>query len=218
MSSNNIFKKKISLLYFFVLLYGINLEAIPKRVIILRHGEKESECGNLSPRGVERSFALARYFQNNSAILLCQTPKACFACEGRTIQTITPTAESFFQSSNIPFQHVNVYYALPDVQRERLVAVTHKVSYEILQNSIYNNKVLIVCWEHRNIPRLAHLLGALDAPDHWPDDSFDMFWIITYGCKSINFEMQPQNLLPGDINAINLKTKLPGAVEGKYCP
>jgi hypothetical protein len=195
----------------------VPVNAVPKRVIILRHGEKEPVCGNLSPRGVLRSLALAQFFTNNPPILCNRIPKAFFACEPRTIQTITPTAESFPQTRNIPFQHVNDYFALPDVDRPRLVQVTQQVSREILNNQKYTNKILVVCWEHRNIPLLAHLLGALQAPDVWPDESFDMFWVITYNCGSVDFKMLPQNLLPGDITVITLQSTFTSALIAKYC-
>ncbi len=202
----------------YLLVGCFDIAALPKRVILLRHGEKEPVCGNLSDRGVQRSLALAQYFSSNPPILLNQIPKACFACEGRTIQTITPTAESFPQTSCIPFQHVNVYYALPDVDRARLTAVTYKVSQEILENPIYNNTVLIVCWEHRNLPLLAKLLGAGQAPTTWPDDSYDMFWIITYEACAVQFSMMPENLLPGDSTVITLPSELTILMSEKYCP
>lgn len=201
---------------FYSVLVAGTINALPYRVIIFRHGEKESICGNLSPRGVERSIALANFFKTCPPILAGQKPKAFFACEGRTIQTITPTAESFPETSCINVNPVKTYFALPDVNRERFVVATHEVVQEILNNKSYCNKVLLVCWEHRNIPLLAKLLGAIQAPNEWPDESFDMFWIITYTCGAVQFEILPENLLPGDETRI-LPEPLGVAIDQKYC-
>lgn len=212
----NILKKNLNYLFFFIIIQSI-LYSKPKRVILFRHGEKEPVYGNLSLKGIERSFLLANYFKKNPQILLNQIPKAFFACEGRTIETITPTAESFPQNSKIPFQPVNVYYSLPDISRGRFRDITYKLSQEILNNKNYDNKVLVVCWEHKNIPLLSHLLGAFQAPDDWADESYDVFWVITYNDKSTNFMIIPQNLLPGDVKTINIKSKIQTSINVKNC-
>ncbi len=178
------------------------LSALPKRVIIFRHGEKELKCGNLSDQGVQRSIALTRYFLSNPPILLNRTPRAFFACEPRTIQTISPIAESFPQVGRILFQPVIVYYALP-YDPVRFKELTLEASQEILENPRYNDSVLLVCWEHYNIPILARALGVPQVPD-WPNDSYDMFWVITYTGCGVEFFMQPQRLLPGDVSIIQL--------------
>lgn len=62
--------------------------------------------------------------------------------------------------------------------------------------------VVLVAWEHKMIPPLAAaLLGGTGAvPQLWPDDRFDLIWILERDATgtSYRFRQQPELLLAGD--------------------
>jgi hypothetical protein len=72
-----------------------------------------------------------------------------------------------------------------------------KVASDILTNAKYAGKVVLVCWHHGNVPRLAEALGA-QGPPHWPEGVFDWVWQITYADGSASFQNLPQMLLFND--------------------
>ena len=60
----------------------------------------------------------------------------------------------------------------------------------------------LVVWHHGAIPRLVkEIAGTLPAcPGHWPDDRFDLIWILERNAPRAgwSFSQQVQQLLPGD--------------------
>jgi len=65
--------------------------------------------------------------------------------------------------------------------------------------------VVLISWEHHLIPSIANgLLGdATTVPQIWPDDRFDLVWVIdlTEPGKS-TFRQVPQMLLHGDHESV----------------
>lgn len=58
----------------------------------------------------------------------------------------------------------------------------------------------LVCWHHKSIAPLVEALtdGAV-APRHWPDERFDLVWVLERGgAGRWTFAAVPQRLLPGD--------------------
>jgi hypothetical protein len=59
--------------------------------------------------------------------------------------------------------------------------------------------VVLICWRHGQIPTLAGVLGATDAPSKWPNERFDLIWRLDYdGAAVPKLRMLPQLLLYGD--------------------
>jgi len=56
---------------------------------------------------------------------------------------------------------------------------------------------VLVAWEHKHIPIIAAALGA-QTPSVWPDDRFDMLWILTPRRGAYHFAQIDQPLLGGD--------------------
>lgn len=58
---------------------------------------------------------------------------------------------------------------------------------------------VLVCWRHEALPVLAdELLQRPDVPRRWPDERFDLVWLISRDGPSWTFAQLPQQLLPGD--------------------
>ncbi|WP_416462713.1 hypothetical protein [Rubrivivax gelatinosus] len=56
-----------------------------------------------------------------------------------------------------------------------------------------------VCWRHEAQPALAdELVQRPDVPGHWPDERFNLVWIVSREGPSWTFSQLPQLLLPGD--------------------
>ena len=85
----------------------------------------------------------------------------------------------------------------------------------ILNQKLNNNGIIIIAWEHHDIPNLINSLGANPQFLDWPDDAanrFDIVFKLDYTKNSINPEVTifTQNLqLEGDSNIIpDFKRKL----------
>lgn len=72
------------------------------------------------------------------------------------------------------------------------------LALELRTNERYAGKVVLVCWHHRKLPKLARALGATNVPP-WPDSQFDHVWVIEYTRKgNARFDDVHQQLLDGD--------------------
>lgn len=58
-----------------------------------------------------------------------------------------------------------------------------------------------IVWDHGHIPALArsfHLAPGTEVPDPWPDDRFDLFWVLAPSADGYQLSVVPQLLLAGD--------------------
>lgn len=157
--------KKIVLIT--LLVSVMQIRAIPKHVMIIRHGEltpqpeasvtftpwklKKIQINNsqpLSPRGWTRAYGLAPFFTMQPEILKYGKIVALFAPNPnhdynsvRPIQTIDPLSQKLKMKMNLSY---NID------QGAGLV-------YEIMSNKKYQGKTVLVAYEHMHIPRLAQL-------------------------------------------------------------
>ncbi len=177
---------------------------MPKKIIILRHGEKH-DAYQLCSTGVERSLALqAQYLGKNAtnggAIFEHgEEPAAFFAITLHTIELASPSA----QSCGLP---LIAYSAVPagsstwSDSEPVLNARTQQAAADVL-SAAWNDKVVVMVWEHKHIANkklekdypnekvtLRQLLGldTLGAvvPDKWEGDNYDFFWVVDYDGKS----------------------------------
>jgi hypothetical protein len=171
------------------------MATLVKQVIIIRHGEKpgdpatdnEGDDINLSSRGYERAGALSAYipatFGKPDFLFATQASKR----SNRPVETITPLS----QELNL---EIDSKHADDDFQ---------KVADDILQNSKYAGKLVLICWHHGKIPDLTTALGGNPPVSPWPGDIFDRVWQIDYPQgtdKPSNLPVSnlPQKLLYGD--------------------
>jgi len=66
--------------------------------------------------------------------------------------------------------------------------------------------VVLVSWRHDELPSLARALAVAAAPElvacipsNWPDDRFDLLWLLDRHSGTWRFLQQPQLLLAGDV-------------------
>lgn len=175
-----------------VILARNQCQAQPVQVIIIRHAEKPDTGNELSLGGQERTAALAWYFQGTPEVLKFGKPKAIFAQSSnnatsslRPIQTVQPLADALQLTIDQSFERDDY---------EAMVAM-------ILRNDAYTGKTVLICWEHKVIPKIAAALGVEDAPNKWHGESFDRTWLITFEAQNAPKLLDlPQKLMYGDSN------------------
>lgn len=184
--------KKLSafLIVMFAAAWTASVSAAPAEVIMIRHGEKPASGNELNDQGWQRAYALAGFFTTNPEVLTFGTPAAIYAMAQkgatgsiRPIQTVSPLA----QKLGLPIQH------------PYLRGQTDQLAQEILSDSAYDGKMVLICWEHNAIPSMLPAFGWTAGPDAWPGDAFDRVWILDFkDGKPAAFRDIPQKLLPGD--------------------
>ncbi len=195
-----------------LLLYLEICFATPAQVIIIRHGEKNTNTSELTGPGVERAQALGSYFTQindpnspgfvgkagltNVTLFAYGLPFALYAVRPvhlsddfntRCIQTIAPMALML----KLP---INSSYG---TGQER------ELAQSILNNPQYNGKNILICWHHSVIPTLIKAFGykCRYNVDAYPA-RFDFVWVLTFPIPNPVPTLDPilQKLLYGDLN------------------
>jgi len=151
------------------------------RVVIIRHGEKPPTGDNLSCQGLNRSLALPRVLDSlfgapaYTYVPTIQTGKSTSSV--RMFQTVTP----FAVEHNLT---IDSKYAETD---------TVKVAAEVMKKS----GLVLMVWEHHNIPGIARNLGVQGVPG-WKGSDFDSIWIIDFikGKSIPQLTISQENIFP----------------------
>jgi hypothetical protein len=170
----------------------------PQSILLIRHGEKPPPAGikedgrqddhSLTVRGWQRAGALASYFcyPRDGAI---QTPTKIYAPpphgkagdHGRPYQTVCPVAEKLNAQIDTRF--------------------TLDEEPQLVAGVLAQTGVVLISWEHKRIHIIANLIlgNETTAPQGWPEDRFDVVWIMGRGgSDAYTFDQRPQLLLAGD--------------------
>jgi hypothetical protein len=127
---------------------------------------------------VQRAKALARVIPADFGEPDFLVAAASSNVSRRPVETLQPLADS---SGLLPDRFIQAY-----ANRDFLV-----LARDLLNNSRFASKLVIVCWHHGNIPGLATALGVkpeqmASAPEYspgkgkWNSAVFDRFWILDY--------------------------------------
>jgi len=177
----------------------------PTRIMVIRHAEKpvpETAPGvgadggpdpeSLSEAGWERARRLVPFFAEPTARHV-ERPDRVFAASPargskRPLQTITPLVAALW----------------PGPAPEALNAGIAKDDARALAQAVMaSSGVVLVSWEHKLLPAaVAALPNPPPTPDAWPDDRFDVVWILKARQDGWEFHQTPQMLMPGDQNAV----------------
>ena len=154
------------------------------RIMIIRHAEKpgdeDGEHGvsisgchdrhDLTVRGWQRAGALVRFFaplNGTTAGPLISRPRSIFASAAteespslRAQHTVKPLAAVI---------NVTVDKSHADGDEAGLAAAVLAAAPPVL-----------IAWHHKHIPALVRRIAGeqLCYPDHWPDDRFDVVWVL----------------------------------------
>jgi broad specificity phosphatase PhoE len=171
----------------------------PGRILFIRHAEKPREppCENddgvkrngepdpesLTVRGWQRAGALAHFFASQQQL----RPTTIFA-----------SGIGADSKSHRPKQTVMPLARLLDID----INEGHlKNDIEPLMNDVMSRiGTVLVSWEHHRIPDLVAQLPNPPAVPKWPDERFDIVWVLDAEQTGWKFSQIPQMLLAGDSN------------------
>jgi hypothetical protein len=69
----------------------------------------------------------------------------------------------------------------------------------LIDDVLSRDGVVLIAWEHKQIPALIALIPlGLTVPQTWPDNRFDIVWILDRVADGWRFTQRPQLLLVGD--------------------
>ncbi|WP_116204544.1 hypothetical protein [Amycolatopsis circi] len=169
------------------------------RVMIIRHAEKPSGSGgpqgidvngnadshSLTVRGWTRAGALVELFAPATGPMRegLARPTAVYAAGGdggegtRPRETAGPVAERLGKTVLTTYGKGSENALAAEVARR--------------------TEPTLISWQHEEIPALAAAFGAT-APQKWPDDRFDVVWVLTPAGSGWTLTQVPELLLAGD--------------------
>lgn len=170
-------------------------------VMIIRHGEKPPDQGT-SPKGVDidgnenihaltptgwvRAGALGQLFGSGQGLAPgLSMPTQFYASQGdtkslRPMQTLTPLAARLGS------------YVITKYSRDNVPQLAAELRAR--------GGVSLIAWESDALPTIPTALGPVTPapPAIWPNDRFDVIWVLTANGNGWTFSQVPQMLLAGD--------------------
>lgn len=144
---------------------------MPKRVLLLRHGEEPEAADSLdlAPAGRRRAAKLARYIPQEWGI-----PRFIFAAAPsessvRCYLTVRPLADAL---------HLQVNGAYKAREASLLAA-------KILRDPAFDDSDIVIAWTHKELPTLAACLNVDrgEFPVNWDETVFNLLFALTYKRK-----------------------------------
>lgn len=170
------------------------------KIMIIRHAEKpivgrtegirargDEDDASLTARGWQRAGALVALFSHPTSPHLNRPDRTIAvrfdagvaSSSRRSRQTVRPLSEMLGLSCDQRFG---------EGQEELLVAAVRRL-----------RGTTLIAWSHDHIPKIATALApGLSVPAEWPDDRFDLVWVIDRSGRKATFTQVPQQLLAGD--------------------
>jgi len=137
------------------------MAAKPRLILVMRHAEKPQDAldPNLSPSGQARAVRLETYIPQTFGadfILAAASSKH----SARPYETVQPLSKTTGKPIDATIADQDYGF----------------LANELLSDTIYAQKAVVVCWHHGNIPSLMHALGAKDGdyPDPWNRNVFNL--------------------------------------------
>jgi hypothetical protein len=156
----------------------------PKTVLIIRHGEETDDPHDphLSGTGRLRAARLAQRLPKTPGMV----PDFLFAARSssksrRPVETLTPLSLVL---------HLEINDKFDDSDSKALAKA-------LLSRDRYDGRIVLICWRHDGIPKLAPALGARRVPD-WKNKVFDRIWKLDFKRSGVSLTDLPEGLLPGD--------------------
>lgn len=148
------------------------------KVVIIRHGEKPKNGGNLNCQGLNRSILIPQMFVSKFGVpafgYIPSVGIDSSTKHARMFQTITPLAVKY----NL------VIYSKYGV----------KDSAGLANDILKRHGLVLVVWDHKSIVSIIHAFGINEAQLKWSDDDFDSIWIITFSNNMAMLTKDTENL------------------------
>lgn len=177
-----------------------------RKIMLIRHAEKPGDADpdhGVSPDGVHDRHALTvRGWQRAGALVRFFAPLAprdagdAIATPGTIIASAaTPDSRSLRAQQTVQPLADSLGLAVdagrPDGEEAAVAAAARAARSPVL-----------IAWHHHHLPALARAIGgaAIGCPRDWPDDRFDVVWVLDRPDADSPWRMVqvPQQLLAGD--------------------
>lgn len=175
-------------------------------VIIVRHAEKPEPDGphgvdqhghpsghGLTPRGWSRAGALAArmaYAAGPTA-----APAGSIVKPGRVYATATDP----HHASDRP--RLTAHGIAKRLDLDMLDHLGRGDEVKLVEEVRAADEPTLIVWDHGHIPTLARafpLAPGTEVPDAWPEERFDLYWLLTPQDSGYTLTVLPQELLAGD--------------------
>ena len=186
-----------------ILLIAPVVDAVPKRIIILRHGEKQDGY-RLCAVGQQRSLALLENYLGKGAAKslfpVGTRPAGIFAVTLHCLELASPAAQSW----DLPLQLYSVVPGDNQTNEEETLQLnkrTQEAARAVLTDPRWDGKIVVMVWEHDHIAKadletqfphekvtLRQLLNLdilPNVPENWDGGNYDYFWIVDYGIPGL---------------------------------
>lgn len=165
-----------------LLLLSLSALSAPREIIIIRHADKwTNDPGQfLSPKGQIRAEKFVPYYLSHfpipDYIFAARPSNAAGSGESRSarpLQTVAPLANQLSHQSN-----TNVMVYMPYYQEQ-----FPSLAKALLQDKKYNQKVVLICWQHGRINALSQDLGVTQKLVAWGHFNYDMVYVLRYNTQ-----------------------------------
>lgn len=164
---------------FMVMIAMSSARAAPREIIIIRHADKldQTETGpTLSAQGIMRSIKFSFYFLDKFG-----EPDFIVAADDqkdngkeiaiRSIQTVAPLAN--IMQARYPNKDFPIIHPYPSDSYQELA------NY-LMNNEKFDGKLVLICWSHQRIAKLAMALGVTQPLPAWPKLDYDTVYKLDY--------------------------------------
>lgn len=153
--------------------------AAPREIIIVRHADKleQIESGPaLSAQGIMRSIKFAFYFlekfgEPDFIVAADDQKETGKEIAIRSIQTVAPLAN--IMQIRYPDHDFPIIHPYPSDSYQQLAD-------HLLNDEKFDDKLVLICWSHQRIAKLAAALGVVQPLPAWPKLDYDTVYIIDY--------------------------------------
>lgn len=183
-------------------------------VIIVRHAEKPEPDGphgvdhhghpsghGLTPRGWSRAGALAARMAYAGTTGDEASRPAGTRPPGDIVrpQRVYATATDPHHASDRP--RLTAHGIAKRLDLEMLDHLGRGDEAQLAAEVLASDEPTLIVWDHGHIPALAHafpLAPGTAVPEAWPEDRFDLYWVLAPGDGGYSLTISPQELLAGD--------------------
>lgn len=153
--------------------------ATPREIIIIRHGDKLEQAypgPALSAKGQVRAVKFAGYYLKTFGqpdYVIAANPNNFLGKNSsiRELQTVAPLVNIL--SAKKPTTGFPILHPYENADYKKLAKF-------IMGDAMFNDKVILICWNHTKIPPLAEKLGVTTALNKWPANDFDSVYVLKY--------------------------------------
>jgi phosphohistidine phosphatase SixA len=143
----------------------------PKFILVMRHAEKPQDVldPNLSASGKARAVRLETYIPQTFGPPDFILAAAISKHSARPYETVQPLSQTIGKPIDATIADQD--YGFP--------------ANELVSDTKYTQKSVVVCWHHGNIPSLMHALGANDNdyPDPWDRNVFNLILKVEFSAS-----------------------------------